>query len=95
MSEQVWNFAAIDGGIASLRGHAATIKGQCDDLDGACGRGVALWEGTAGAEWAIAQQRLNARAQEYQLAMTDFINASEEAKLQMMQQESINQSSFA
>jgi early secretory antigenic target protein ESAT-6 len=95
MSQQVWNFAAIDGGIATLRGHAATINGQCEDLSGACSRGIALWEGEAGTQWAVAQQRLNARAQEFQVAMTDFINASEEAKLQMVQQEAINQSSFA
>ncbi len=95
MSEQVWMFPAIHGAIATLRGHAATINGQVEELSGAVGQGVALWEGQGSEQWAIEQQRLNARAQEYHMAMSDFINTSEEAVLQMEQQEATTQGMFA
>lgn len=49
MSEQVWNFAAIHGAIAALRGHAATINGQTEELSASVGRGISLWEGEASA----------------------------------------------
>jgi len=94
MSEQVWNFAAIHGAIAALRGHAATINGQTEELSASVGRGISLWEGEASAQWAVEQQRLNARAMEYHAAMADFINSAEEANLQMEQQEALNQASF-
>jgi len=95
MSEQVWLFPAIHGAIATLRGHAAAIHGQTEELSGAVGTGISLWEGQGGEQWAIEQQRLNARATEFQAAMTDFINASEEAVLQMEQQEAHTQAMFA
>jgi len=95
MSEQVWNFPAIHAAIGVLRGHAATIQGQTDNLSGLLGQGINLWEGQASAQWAVEQQRLNARAAEYQVAMTDFINAAEEATLQMQQQEAATQGMFA
>ena len=44
MSEQVWLFPAIHGAIATLRGHAAAIHSQTEELSGAVGTGISLWE---------------------------------------------------
>lgn len=95
MSEQVWNFPAIHGAIATLRSHAATINGQHESLDGLMGAGRGLWTGGASDQWGIEQGNLNARYGTFFAAVTDYIAAVEEATFGQQQQEAINQASFA
>lgn len=95
MSEQVWNFAAIHGAIAVLRGHAATMNGQGEQLNGDMGALKALWTGAASEQWSVEQTRLNARYAEAHAAANDYLNAVESATEGQQQQEAINQASFA
>ena len=63
MSEQVWLFPPIHGAIATLRGHAAAISGQNPEtLRTGRHRHQLPGEGQGGEQWAVEQQRLNARA---------------------------------
>jgi uncharacterized protein YukE len=95
MTEQVWNFAAIHGAVATLRGQAGTMAGQHEQLDGQLSQGAALWSGEASAQWTVEQTRLNARYGEFFAAVNDYINAVESATEGQQQQEAINQASFA
>lgn len=93
--EQVWNFAAIDGAIATLRGQAATMSAQHQELDALLNQGRALWSGEASEQWSVEQTRLNTRYGDFFAAFNDYINAVESAKEGQQQQEAINQASFA
>ncbi|WP_084020427.1 hypothetical protein [Mycobacterium avium] len=92
--EQVWNFPMIHAQIATLRGHAATIQAGNEQAQGALGKGMAVWSGEASTQWSIEQGRLNHRAQEFQLAVTDYLNAVENATFGQEHQEAVNQASF-
>ncbi len=95
MSEQVWNFAAIHGAISTLRGQAATMSAQHEELSGQLAQGQALWTGQGSEQWAAEQTRLNARYGDFFTAFNDYINAVESATEGQQQQEAINQASFA
>lgn len=95
MSEQVWNFPAIDAAVGTLRGHAATINGQHEELSGLLSQGAATWSGEASTQWTVEQGRLNSRYADFFTAVTDYINAVESAKESQQQQEATNQASFA
>ena len=95
MSEQVWNFAAIHGAIGTLRGHAATMNGQHEELSGLLSQGAATWTGEASTQWTVEQTRLNSRYADFFTAVNDYINAVESATEGQQQQEATNQASFA
>jgi uncharacterized protein YukE len=95
MSEQVWNFPAIHGALATLRGHAGTMAAQHEQLVGLLGQLQAQWTGGASEQMAVEQTRLNARYGEFFAAVNDYINAVESATEGQQQQEAINQASFA
>lgn len=93
--EQVWNFPMIHAAVATLRGHAATIQAGNEQAHAALGKGAAVWGGDASTQWSIEQGRLNNRADEFKLAVSDYLNAVENATFQQEHQEATNQASFA
>jgi early secretory antigenic target protein ESAT-6 len=56
MSEQVWNFAAIEACAGEIQGYAASVHGLLDEGTGSLGRLQAAWPGPGpGADVAVEQ----------------------------------------
>ncbi len=94
MTQQVWNFATIHATVGSLRGNAATIQAGNEQAEAALGKGVAAWQGDASEMWAMEQQKLNARGNEFKLAVDDYLRSVEEATFNQENIERVNAASF-
>ncbi|MBE5477918.1 hypothetical protein E3G68_005272 [Mycobacteroides abscessus] len=92
--QQVWDFGSIHGTIGVLRGHANTIQGQNEALEGDLSQGVAVWQGEASDMWGQEQRTLNQHGNDFKLAVDSYLSAVEEATHHTEHQEQINASSF-
>lgn len=94
MTQQVWNFPIIHATVGSLRGTAATIQAGNEQAEATLGKGVAAWQGSASEMWAMEQQKLNTRGNEFKLAVDDYLRSVEEATFNQENIERVNASSF-
>ena len=94
MGQQVWDFASIHGAVGVLRGHANTIQGQSEALEGDLAQGASVWEGEASDMWTLEQRTLNQHNQDFKLAVDSYLTAVEESTNNTAHQEQINASSF-
>ena len=94
MTQQVWDFGAIDAAVGVLRGHSATIQAGNENAEAALGKGVAAWEGEASQMWASEQRTLNSHAQDFRNAVDQYLSAVEDATHHTAHTEMINAASF-
>ncbi|CAN3131954.1 hypothetical protein ACNUDN_29040 [Mycobacterium sp. smrl_JER01] len=94
MTQQVWNFATIHATIGTLRGNASTIQAGNEQAEAALGKGVAAWQGEASEMWAMEQQKLNSRGEEFKIAVDQYLAAVEEATHGQENIEKVNMASF-
>lgn len=92
--QQVWDFATIHATVATLRTHAGAVQAGNEQAEAALGKGIAAWTGDSSDMWALEQQRLNSRGEEFKIAVDQYLAAVEEATFRQEQQEAINTASF-
>jgi ESAT-6 family protein len=87
MTEQVWNFAGIEGGAGEIQGSVATTAGLLDEGKGSLGRLAAVWQGSGSDSYTAVQQRWDSTAAELNSALQNLAQTISEAGQTMGQTE--------
>ena len=87
MTEQVWNFAGIEGGAGEIQASVATTAGLLDEGKGSLGRLAAVWQGAGSDSYAAVQQRWDSTAAELNSALQNLAQTISEAGQTMGQTE--------
>jgi 6 kDa early secretory antigenic target len=79
MSEQVWNFAAIEACAAEVQGYASTVHGLLDEGTASLGRLQAAWQGTGQGAYEAVQMKWNNASTELNAALQNLAQTISEA----------------
>ena len=64
MTEQLWNFAGIEGGSSEIQGSVATTAGLLDEGKGSLAALAAVWGGTGSEAYQAVQMRWDSTSAE-------------------------------
>ena len=79
MSEQVWNFAAIEACAGEVQGYAGAVHGLLDEGTASLGRLQAAWQGSAQGAYESVQMRWNNASTELNAALANLAQTIQEA----------------
>jgi early secretory antigenic target protein ESAT-6 len=79
MSEQVWNFAAIEACAGEIQGYAASVHGLLDEGTASLGRLQAAWQGTGQGAYEAVQMKWNNASTELNAALQNLAQTISEA----------------
>ena len=87
MSEQVWNFGAIEAGSAEIQSAVGTTAGLLDEGNGSLGRLAGVWGGTGSDSYQALQTQWDSASTELNLALKNLADTISEASATMAQTE--------
>jgi 6 kDa early secretory antigenic target len=79
MSEQVWNFAAIEACAGEVQGYASTVHGLLDEGTASLGRLQAAWQGAGQGAYEAVQMKWNNASTELNAALQNLAQTISEA----------------
>jgi len=95
MSEQLWNFAGIEGGSSEIQGSVQTTAALLDEGKASLGNLAAVWGGSGSEAYQAVQQRWDSTAAELNSALQNLAHTISEAGQGMAHTESGVQGMFA
>lgn len=87
MSEQLWNFAGIEGGSGEIQGSVATTAGLLDEGKASLGALAAVWGGSGSEAYQGVQMRWDEASLELNNALQNLASTISEASATMAQTE--------
>lgn len=87
MSEQVWNFAGIEGGAGEINGAVSTTQGLLDEGQASLGALAAVWGGSGSEAYQAVQARWDNTSAELNTALQNLAQTISEAGSTMAQTE--------
>jgi early secretory antigenic target protein ESAT-6 len=87
MSEQVWNFAGIEGGAGEVNGAVSTTQGLLDEGKASLGALAAVWGGSGSEAYQAVQARWDNTSNELNSALQNLAHTISEAGSTMAQTE--------
>ena len=72
MTEQLWNFAGIEGGASDIQGSVATTAGLLDEGKGSLAALAAVWGGTGSEAYQAVQMRWDSTSAELNSALQNL-----------------------
>lgn len=87
MTEQVWNFAGIEGGAGEINGAVGTTAGLLDEGKASLGALGAVWGGSGSEAYQAVQMRWDSTSAELNSALQNLAQAISEASATMAQTE--------
>ncbi|MDT5080060.1 MAG: 6 kDa early secretory antigenic target [Mycobacterium sp.] len=87
MSEQLWNFAGIEGGSSEIQGSVATTAGLLDEGKGSLASLGAVWGGSGSEAYQAVQQRWDSTSNELNQALQNLAQTISESGSTMSQTE--------
>jgi 6 kDa early secretory antigenic target len=87
MSEQLWNFAGIEGGSSEIQGSVATTAGLLDEGKGSLASLAAVWGGSGSEAYQAVQTRWDSTSNELNQALQNLAQTISEASSTMAQTE--------
>jgi 6 kDa early secretory antigenic target len=87
MSEQLWNFAGIEGGSSEIQGSVATTAGLLDEGKGSLAALGAVWGGSGSEAYKNVQTRWDSTSNELNQALQNLAQTISEAGSTMSQTE--------
>lgn len=88
MSEQLWNFAGIEGGSSEIQGAVSTTHGLLDEGKASLGALASVWGGSGSEAYQAVQQRWDSTSAELNSALQNLAQTISEASQTMAQTES-------
>ncbi len=88
MSEQLWNFAGIEGGSSEIQGAVSTTHGLLDEGKGSLAALASVWGGSGSEAYQAVQQRWDSTSAELNSALQNLAQTISEAGQTMAQTES-------
>jgi early secretory antigenic target protein ESAT-6 len=95
MTEQVWNFAGIEGGAGEVQGSVQTTASLLDEGKGSLAALAAVWGGGGSEAYQAVQQRWDNTSMELNAALQNLAQTISEAGQTMGQTEAGVTSMFA
>jgi len=87
MSEQLWNFAGIEGGSGEIQGSVATTAGLLDEGKASLASLAAIWGGSGSEAYQAVQTRWDSTSLELNNALQNLAATISEAGSTMAQTE--------
>jgi early secretory antigenic target protein ESAT-6 len=87
MTEQLWNFAGIEGGASDIQGSVATTAGLLDEGKGSLAALGAVWGGTGSEAYQAVQMRWDSTSAELNSALQNLASTVSESSATMAQTE--------
>ena len=87
MSEQLWNFAGIEGGSSEIQGSVATTAGLLDEGKGSLAALAAVWGGAGSESYQNVQMRWDSTSNELNSALQNLAHTISESGQTMAQTE--------
>jgi early secretory antigenic target protein ESAT-6 len=87
MSEQLWNFAGIEGGSSEIQGSVATTAGLLDEGKASLASLAAVWGGSGSEAYQAVQTRWDSTSLELNNALQNLAATISEAGSTMAQTE--------
>lgn len=87
MTEQVWNFAGIEGGAGEIQGSVATTAGLLDEGKGSLAALASVWGGSGSEAYQAVQMRWDSTSNELNAALQNLATTISEAGATMAQTE--------
>ncbi|HEX2284953.1 MAG TPA: WXG100 family type VII secretion target [Mycobacterium sp.] len=87
MTEQVWNFAGIEGGAGEIHGAVGTTAGLLDEGKGSLAALASVWGGTGSEAYQAVQMRWDSTSSELNAALQNLAQTISEAGATMAQTE--------
>jgi 6 kDa early secretory antigenic target len=87
MTEQVWNFAGIEGGASEIQGSVATTAGLLDEGKGSLAALASVWGGSGSEAYQAVQMRWDSTSNELNAALQNLATTVSEAGATMAQTE--------
>ncbi|WP_102144066.1 WXG100 family type VII secretion target [Mycobacterium hubeiense] len=87
MTEQVWNFAGIEGGAGEVNGAVATTAGLLDEGKGSLAALASVWGGSGSEAYQAVQMRWDSTSAELNAALQNLAQTISEASATMAQTE--------
>ena len=87
MSEQLWNFAGIEGGSGEIQGSVATTAGLLDEGKGSLAALAAVWGGSGSEAYQNVQMRWDSTSTELNSALQNLAQTISESGPTMAQTE--------
>lgn len=87
MSEQLWNFAGIEGGSSEIQGSVATTAGLLDEGKASLASLAAIWGGSGSEAYQAVQTRWDSTSLELNNALQNLAATISEAGSTMAQTE--------
>jgi early secretory antigenic target protein ESAT-6 len=87
MSEQLWNFAGIEGGASEIQGAVSTTAGLLDEGKGSLAALAAVWGGSGSESYQAVQMRWDSTAAELNSALQNLAQTISESSQTMAQTE--------
>lgn len=87
MTEQLWNFAGIEGGASDIQGSVATTASLLDEGKGSLAALGAVWGGTGSEAYQAVQMRWDSTSNELNSALQSLASTISESSATMAQTE--------
>ena len=87
MTEQLWNFAGIEGGASDIQGSVATTAGLLDEGKGSLAALAAVLGGTGSEAYQAVQMRWDSTSAELNSALQNLASTISESSATMAQTE--------
>lgn len=87
MTEQVWNFAGIEGGAGEIQGAVGTTAGLLDEGKGSLAALASIWGGSGSEAYQAVQMRWDATSAELNAALQNLALTISQAGATMAQTE--------
>jgi early secretory antigenic target protein ESAT-6 len=87
MTEQVWNFAGIEGGAGEIGGAVGTTAGLLDEGKGSLAALASVWGGSGSEAYQAVQMRWDSTSSELNAALQNLAQTISEASSTMAQTE--------
>ena len=87
MSEQLWNFAGIEGGSSEIQGAVGTTAGLLDEGKGSLAALAAVWGGTGSEAYQGVQMRWDSTSAELNAALQNLAQTISESSATVAQTE--------
>ncbi|MBS4728053.1 WXG100 family type VII secretion target [Mycobacterium sp. SM1] len=87
MTEQLWNFAGIEGGASDIQGAVQTTHGLLDEGKGSLASLAAVWGGSGSEAYQAVQMRWDNTAAELNAALQNLAQTISESSQTMAQTE--------
>lgn len=87
MTEQVWNFAGIEGGVGEIQGAVSTTHGLLDEGKGSLAALASVWGGSGSEAYQTVQTRWDNTSNELNTALQNLAHTISEASSTMAQTE--------